>query len=182
MWVERGLDRTTHPRQRPFLTRIEPSQGATGLHQVGGSAHEVSTIDHQNRVVRQNLLHELQYPHRVQVLAYRRQCLLPARQRCTSAGPAGEPAGNPRPPPTPTPCPPHPAPTGRSAPSAGQLAEAPLPSLRPMSGPSGPPPASPQRSPRLLGKEEKTAAGKWPPALPAPKARGQQESNSNRRQ
>lgn len=65
-----------------------------------------------------------------------------------------------------------PAPTERSSPSAGRLAEAPLPSLRPMSGPEGPPPASTQRSPRLLGKEEGTAAERWPPpALPAQEAR-----------
>lgn len=67
------------------------------------------------------------------------------------------------------PCPP--APTERTSPSAGRLAEAPLPSLRPMSGPGGPPPASTQRSPRLLGKEEGTAAERWPPpALPAQEA------------
>lgn len=66
-----------------------------------------------------------------------------------------------------------PAPTERTAPSAGQLAEAPLPNLKPMSGPEGPPPALPRRSPRLLEKEEGTAAGRWPPpALPAPEAHG----------
>lgn len=73
-----------------------------------------------------------------------------------------------------------PAPTERTAPSAGQLAEAPLPSLRPMSGPEGPPPASIQRSPHLLGKEEGTAAERWPPpALPAQEAQRQHEANSN---
>lgn len=84
-WTTAGVTRvspavTTCPGPGGVLTRVQPGEGAAGAHDVGGGAHEVPPVGHQEALGGQQRVQAVQQVQGVQVLRGGGRCLLPVRE------------------------------------------------------------------------------------------------------